>query len=258
MFWILLLVSSSILYLRKDLQNRLIVKLLVLYSFLERYTTDYITRLGIYLNPGLKIDRFLYHDYNRECITRLKSFKTRDDINIYVNKLMNGLVIIHYRWDNTPYVDVVSIDINKKYDIGSSLNIIRDNSRKGNKQNYCDLVSACSITVSNVASINDTVTSKNFIFNEEDITDFFLSIAHNSINKRLYVEDIWTMWYTSSNISNNIEFKDNYTIQVVIIDSNLNVIELNNNDAIQITTNDDNQMIIKHMIIPAGNEPKLF
>jgi len=171
---------------------------------------------------------------------------------------MEGQIIIHYRWNNTPYVDVVSIDINKKYDIGSSLNIIRDNSRKGNKQNYCDLVSACSITVSNVASINDTVTSKNFIFNEEDITDFFLSTAHNSINKRLYVEDIWTMWYTSSNISNNIEFKDNYTIQVVIIDSNLNVIELNNNDAIQITTNDDNQMIIKHMIIPAGNEPKLF
>ena len=97
MFWFFIFTTASILYFKKDLRDNLMIKILVLYSFLERYATNYITRLGIYLNPGFKVYKFLYHNYNRNGIIKLQLLKTPVEINNYVNKLMGGQVIIHYR-----------------------------------------------------------------------------------------------------------------------------------------------------------------
>jgi len=206
------------------------------------------------LNPGFKVYKFLYHNHNRNGIIKLQLLKTPIEINNYVNKLTEGQVIIHYRLNNTPYIDIINIDIRKKYDIQNSLQMIRS---KNNKTICNDLISACSISISNTATINDTLDTRNIIFDEEDITEFFLSIIHNSIAEPLYVEDIWAMYYTSSN--RNIKFKDNYKIQVNVIDNNFNIIQLNNTDSIQIKKEGDKNVIIgvKNME-PSGSSPVVF
>ena len=65
---------------------------------------------------------------------------------------------------------------------------------------------------------------------EIDITNLFIRLLHNSINRDISIKDIKPYIYRTLNI------EDNYQLNLLIIDNNCNICQLNEDSVININS----------------------
>ena len=96
---------------------------------------------------------------------------------------------------------------------------------------YKSLISACSITIYN----NDSL-----IYDEVDITELFLKLFHNAINRHITLKSIKYFMINNFNLNNNYEFK------LTIVDDKCNIYQLNEQSSIAIDTLTNNALSVNY------------
>ena len=216
---IAILTLLGYLYFKNDFLSKITFQLIKLYTLIEVNIFNKFIKFQRYWNQGLKIDSvYYYNDINNNFIK-----KDSKKLKHYTKNIKDDEVIyILYRYDNINYIDIVDSSNGMDYNIDNSLNLIKDNCYKG-------LISACSVTIS-----NDTTV----IYDEVEITGLFLRLFHNAINRQIMVKSIKIFMINNFNLSNDCRFK------LTIVDSECNIIELNEDSSITINNVTDNYILI--------------
>ena len=207
--YLLLFVGIVFLYfnknIAKNIAKKIAYRLLQLYTFFDIYIINNIRRIRNKLNRGLYIDYVYYYENNTMKIINKKK------MNNYINRIKeDSIMYIVYKLDNIKYIDIVNNNNKDTY----TLTPIKDMYYKG-------LVSACSVTIKNDHKI---------IYDEIDITNLFIRLLHNSINRDISIKDIKPYIYRTLNI------EDNYQLNLLIIDNNCNICQLNEDSVININS----------------------